>query len=192
MAMTAASILICVVVLNLHHRDPSSPPPLWLRRLTYDFLAPIVCMRSRRPRGQTVYQLCEFAKDYAVGTAIHVDSSLDSGFDQTNMRDQSFSSVRDQSSIDETSLNENMYFLMKTGRKKVMLEEVIQHLRKVTAKIKEKDEQETLKTEWKNVAKILDRFFLVIFILLVFISSTVLLYVYPMAARAKVGENPLL
>ena len=71
----------------------------------------------------------------------------------------------------------------------MVLEEILKHLRQITAKLKEKDEQDNMKAEWKVVAKILDRFFLLVFVLLVFVSSLVLLFVYPLSAR-KV--NPLM
>ena len=90
------------------------------------------------------------------------------------------------SSMDDNGVtNEQMKLLLRSGKKKVMLEEVVQHLRKITDKIKEKDEQERLQSEWKIVAKILDRFSLIVFVFLVIISSLVLLYVYPMSAREK-------
>ena len=180
--MTATSILICVVVLNLHHRDPSAPAPKWLKNLTYNVLAPLVCMKSREPKkGKTVYQLCEFTRDYAMGTALN-DNYTE--YHTTNI-DSSATPMNHTSSLEDNGFNDQMYYLLKSGRKKVLLEEVVQHLRKITFKIKEKDEQESLKSEWKNVAKILDRFFLMVFVFLVIISSVVLLYVYPMDARER-------
>ena len=189
--MTATSILICVVVLNLHHRDPSAPVPKWLRNITYNVMAPLVCMKSRAPKkGKSVYKLCEFTRDYAMGTALN-DNYTE--YQTTNI-DSFTTPLNHTSTLEDNGISDHMYYLLKSGRKKVMLEEVVQHLRRITFKIKEKDEQETLKTEWKNVAKIMDRFFLMVFVSLVIISSVVLLYVYPMSARERnelklFGEN---
>ena len=183
MAMTATSILICVLVLNLHYRDPSAPVPNWLRNLAYNVMAPLVCTKNRaKKKGQTVYQLCEFTRDYAIGTALNNDSHNE--FHTTNL-DSSTTPLHHTSSLEDNGINDQVMYLLRSGRKKVMLEEVVQHLRKITFKTKEKDEQETLKAEWKNVAKILDRFFLMVFVFLVVISSVVLLYFYPMSARYR-------
>ena len=170
MAMTATSILICVVVLNLHHRDPNAPVPRWLRHLTYNIMAPMVCMRSHiNHRGSTVYQLCEFAKDYAMSVhENHADTDQQAP----------------QTSLEDNGICDQMCYLMKgSAKKKVLLEEVVKHLRQITCKIKEQDEQDSLKAEWKIVAKILDRFFLILFVLLVIVSSVVLLFIYPLSAR---------
>lgn len=176
MAMTATSILICVVVLNLHHRDPNAPVPRWLRHLTYNIMAPMVCMRSHtNTRGSTVYQLCEFAKDYAM--TLHENHS-----DQDQREQQQQQTA--QTSLDDNGICDHMCYIMKgSAKKKILLEEVVKHLRQITCKIKEQDEQDSLKAEWKIVAKILDRFFLILFILIVIVSSLVLLILYPLSAR---------
>ncbi len=183
MAMTATSILICVVVLNLHHRDPSAPVPTWLRRLSYNVLAPLVCMRSppQPKKPDSVLRLCEFTGKFAVGTSFNETEKegVGTGFESNTLLN------RTPSSFDDNGINEQRMHLLKSGKKKVMLEEVVQHLRKITDKIKEKDNEKTVKADWKNVAKILDRFFLMVFVCLVIISSVVLLYVYPMSARER-------
>ncbi len=168
--MTATSILICVVVLNLHHRDPNAPVPHWLYKLTYNIMAPLVCMRGHTNRGQSVYQLCEFTREYMVG---HFSQENQTESDSLN------------TPVDENGLCEQVCYLMKSGKKKILLEEVVKHLRTITAKLKEMDEQENLKTQWKVVAKILDRFFLVVFIIIVIVSSTTLLLIYPLLAQNR-------
>lgn len=199
--MTATSILVCVIVLNLHHRDPNAPVPTWLNRIAYNILAPMLCMKSQKvtKKGKTLYQLCEFTQGFAIGTALNADidqsenssvhtdapsgysSQISSGYGHVF----SDASTYNHQPADENGYNEQMLYLMKTGKKKVMLEEVVKHLRNITQKIREKDEQEVLKTQWKSVAKILDRFFLMVFVSIVIVSSTVLLYIYPMSHRNK-------
>ena len=178
MAMTATSILICVVVLNLHHRDPNAPVPLWLRRLTHNVMAPLVCMRSHTmQRGQAVYQLCEFSQNYAMSMQ-HTENHTT---EETPLA---------APTLEDANLCEQVCYLTKSsGKKKALLEEVVKHLRQITAKLKEKDETEALKAEWKTVAKILDRFFLMLFILIVIISSTLLLLVYPYFGQKDLFAN---
>lgn len=59
----------------------------------------------------------------------------------------------------------------------------MKHLRHITDKLREKDEEDTLKGEWETVAKILDRFFLMMFVFVVVISSVTLLLLYPMTSK---------
>ena len=103
-----------------------------------------------KKKGKTVYQLCEFTRDYAIGTTFNNDAN--SEYHTTNL-DSSPTPLHNTSSMEDNGINDQMIYLLKSGRKKVMLEEVVQHLRKITFKIKEKDEQETLRTEWKKCGK---------------------------------------
>ena len=67
--------------------------------------------------------------------------------------------------------------------KKVVLGEILKNLKQITLKIKEREEQDSLKAEWKGVAKIMDRFSLLLFVLLVFFASLVLLFIYPLTSK---------
>ena len=143
-----------------------------------------------------MYQLCEFAKEFAQGTVHMTGNHVDGSADTV------------QTCLDDNGLCDHMSYLLKgvagsglgempeggsgrggsgngrdSSRKRAVLDEMLKHLRQITAKMKEREEQESLKIEWKIVAKILDRFFLMVFILLVIVSSVVLLYLYPMYSR---------
>lgn len=168
MAMTAMSILICVIVLNLHHRDPSAPVPRWLSRLTLN-MSSLVCMRDQvRQKGVTVYQLCELSQNHATS---HAHENNVGGEPQSPF-------------FEDLGGSERMnYGTSGSGKKQILLEEILKHLRQITDKLKEKEEQGSLKAEWKEVAKIMDRFFLLVFVLLVVVSSLVLLLVYPLSSR---------
>ncbi len=177
--MTAMSILICVIVLNLHHRDPNRPVPPWLQR-TVTIMTYVVCMRGRlRLRTPTVYQLCEFAREQ-----FSPDSSRDR-YSGTSFDDYNQSTYhRDTSCPEDNGLFDHVgYFLSRGSNKRVIMEEILRHLRQICLRLKEKEEQDSLKADWKIVAKILDRFFLLVFVLLVFVSSAVLLFLYPISAR---------
>ena len=47
MFMNTVSVMLTVLVLNLHHRNENKPVPNWLRRLAFDIVARILCMHSR-------------------------------------------------------------------------------------------------------------------------------------------------
>ncbi|XP_071087003.1 neuronal acetylcholine receptor subunit non-alpha-2-like [Haliotis cracherodii] len=47
MSASTFSVIISVLVLNLHHRTEYNQPPVWLRRLVLDFLGHWLCMGTR-------------------------------------------------------------------------------------------------------------------------------------------------
>ncbi len=50
MVMTVISILISVVVLDLHWHEPSSPVPKWLRRLAFGFMVRTISLQTQKER----------------------------------------------------------------------------------------------------------------------------------------------
>ena len=204
MAMTAMSILICVIVLNLHHRDPNSPVPTWLRRLTHRIMAPLVCMQSLTrnvkivsnkscnnvPMSATVYQMHDCSRT-GYKMAMHADTTVFDGEysdelnpgnhinsigkpNSTSHADNGFNRSRSHADEEDTD---------NTTQKSPLLEEVVRHLRRMTSKMKEREDQEALKNDWKLAAKILDRFFLVLMTLFALVASVVLLLFYPMTCK---------
>lgn len=195
MAMTAMSILICVIVLNLHHRDPNSPVPTWLRRLTHQLMAPVVCMQSvaRRttPRCNGIsspddYQLCDFSKGYTMAmqndnASLDIDCTSFDEYNNMNTRTDFGSSRRRRPK--EQNGDTGGGGGPENSSKSALLEEVVRHLRRMTTKMKEKEEQDALMNDWKVAAKILDRFFLVLFVLFAVVASVTLLLIYPMFCK---------
>ena len=47
MFMNTTSVMLTVLVLNLHHRNERKPVPGWVRTVAFDFLARVLCMRSK-------------------------------------------------------------------------------------------------------------------------------------------------
>ena len=178
MAMTATSILICVVVLNLHHRDPNAPVPRWLRKLTYDIMSRLVCMRDHtKHRDHGVYQLYEFARDLTQTVHVHEN--------HTEL-EHSFTTLPEDNGLFSNCDQSNSYtYNRKAPKKKLILEEILEHLQQVTSKLKETDEETAIKAEWKAVAKILDRFFLLTFVSVVILASLFLLCLYPLFGKRE-------
>ena len=46
MALTAITIVISVIVLNIHHRNPRSRPPRWTMVLCYRILGRVICIKQ--------------------------------------------------------------------------------------------------------------------------------------------------
>jgi len=194
MVMTAMSICVCVMVLNIHHRDPNQPVPGWLHRLTHDCLAYTVCMRSHvtPPKYQQgLQQLCNFSQGYAREFAAPpaADRGESNSFQANDTDSLPPADVPNHQmpSFEDNGLGESVAMLVKTaGKKKAMLQEIVKHLRTITSKLKEKEDENVIQTQWKTVALILDRFFLVVFIVIVVGSSLFCLILYP-----KIGQQNL-
>jgi len=173
MGMTALSILFCVVVLNLHHEEKNTPVPHWLR-CVYNYVAFVLCMRH--------YNSGQRASLFPL---IDVKQSLR----RNNM------SYRRQAPLPFDGLLESSMY-SDDGRSTTnhkagsAMEEILQHLRQVTGRLKESEEQDIIRLQWKMLAKLLDRFFLILFVLLVVVSSLGLLVFYPLFGRTNFPAQP--
>lgn len=208
MAMTAMSILICVIVLNLHHRDPSAPVPVWLTKLTHGIMAPLVCMqvhmrshrKSLNDHKAALYKTvsnCSNASDVKLpGNYVNMAGNCSGATTFTNRYQNvqrsedghpfdSCGSANNNNSTTTTFQRNNTVNInylaryYKLQNKREILEEILVHVQQITSKLKEDEEEAILRTDWKVVAKILDRFFLLMFILLVVVSSLSLLVIHP-------------
>ena len=169
MSMTAASIVICVMVLNLHHRDNNAPVPSWLTTLSFRLLAPLVCMRkqvkehdqntSERPRStQGLTAAAQTAADNQVKAHAHNTTARRA----PHQHESSF--TRD---------------VKRRARRREIVVEILGHIELITWRLKEEEDEQRLHCDWMIVAKILDRFFLLVFVCLVTGSTSFLLVIYP-------------
>jgi hypothetical protein len=128
------------------------------------------------------YMVC--ARDYR-HVHQHAPISVYPLYEFHNVEDDTYSDHT--GCLDDNGLCDHVQLLLRNGgnNKRLVLEEIVRHMRQITSKVKEKEDQDSLKAEWKGVAKILDRFFLLLFILVVFISSLVLLCFYPLSSRLR-------
>ena len=185
MVMTAVSIVISVIVLDLHHHEPTHPVPRWLRYFVFGTMARIMCM-------YTPYS-----------SEIRVPASMQPRFHSSRRRSSShYSNSRQQSQRkprcdEEDCLNVEqngveginvqvryMYdeldsIVTSQNKKRPVLEEILQHLRDITSKMKKNTRRDQIKEEWKMLAKVIDRFLLVIFLLAITTLSLSILYIYP-------------
>ena len=79
-------------------------------------------------------------------------------------------------------LYDDLESVMAPKKKKPLFEEILQHLRDITTKMKRNIRREQIKEEWKMVAKVIDRFLLIIFLLAIIILTSTILYIYPHVA----------
>lgn len=169
MVMTAFSIVISVIVLDLHHHEPSSPVPRWLRRLVFGFMARILCMKT--PYGTESSSLFQIAHGRLRHT--HVTSAEDC--DEDILEANNIAGI----TAVMRGLYDDLESVMAPKKKKPLFEEILQHLRDITTKMKRNIRREQIKEEWKMVAKVIDRFLLVIFLIAIITLTATILYIYP-------------
>ncbi len=86
-------------------------------------------------------------------------------------------------------LYDDLEAVMAPKKKKPLFEEILQHLRDITGKMKRNIKRDQIKEEWKMVAKIVDRFLLIIFMLAIVSLTVTILYLYPVLAT-HFAEQP--
>ena len=48
--VSTASVMLSVLVLNIHHRDAEMPVPNWLRVLCFKYMTRVLCISARKPK----------------------------------------------------------------------------------------------------------------------------------------------
>ena len=199
MVMTAVSIVISVIVLDLHHHEPTHHVPNWLRRLVFGFFARMLCIYT--PYTQQLLaeskQVNRNASSRYNGNsaARRRNSSRDkcSRNPSSCSRQQRFceeeegmiKATPEQNGVDGVNLAVRyLYDDLETATraKAPALEEILQHLRGFSAKMKNNIKRDSIKEEWQMLAKVIDRFLLVIFLLAISSLTLIILYIYPQIA----------
>ena len=188
MVMTAVSIVISVIVLDLHHHEPTHHVPDWLRALVFGFMARLLCIYTPYSTERT--KTAAHGSSRMQGRHRHSSRSSRSCTHAHNWacddEQPVLTSVTSEHNGVEAGVTMNVKYLydeldaLTTGRQKTpLLEEILQHLRGITAKIKTNIRRDAIKEEWQMLAKIIDRFLLVIFLLAITTLTLVILYIYP-------------
>ena len=196
MVMTGFSIVISVIVLDLHHHEPTAPVPRWLRKLVFGCMARVLCIYtpyqhehsslfqiahgrvsrkekcSSRTNGQTPEPVPVIGDDEE---QCHMEENNIDGMHE-GMHDGMHSLVR--------GLYDELEAIMAPRKRRPLLDEILQHLRDITSKMKRNIRREQIKEEWKMLAKIIDRFLLVMFLIAITGLTVSILYIYPTLATS--------
>ena len=160
--MTSVSTGMSVFVLQIHYQLPGGKPvPVWLRKLAFVYLAPILCSRRSHGRGKSVPPaLC--GHQFGITTQNQNTSLPQIKYLSGVKRKMSWStSIADDeptaSNLEQTvtSINENLQFLATRN---------IEH-----------DNEEDMVMQWKYVAQIFDRLFLLLYIFITVLCSVIIL-----------------
>lgn len=188
--MTAFSIVISVIVLDLHHHEPTEPPPRWLRYLVFNIMARVTCQRT--PYSNESSSLFQIAHGRMRQSARQSSNRSNHNHHNSVAEEDEEERIMEENHVTNLhvmmkGLYDDLEAVMAPKKKKPLFDEILQHLRDITTKMKRNIKREQIKEEWKMVAKVMDRFLLVVFLIAIVGLTVSILYIYPQIA---VISNP--
>ena len=185
MVMTAFSIVISVIVLDLHHHEPSSPVPRWTRKLVFGVMAKILCMKTPyQNETSSLFQIAHGRLYGPPGTSKFAQN-VDDCDEEDVLNENNIMGIHTLM----RGLYDDLEAVMAPRKKRPLFDEILQHLRDITTKMKRNIKRDQVKEEWKMVAKIVDRFLLIIFMFAIITLTVTILYIYPVMASAMAEKT---
>nr|XP_006811691.1 PREDICTED: neuronal acetylcholine receptor subunit alpha-4-like [Saccoglossus kowalevskii] len=178
MVLVTTSIVITVVVLNIHHRSPSTHTmPNWVRKVFIETLPPYLWMKRHRPPRR----LYEVYDDRNGMTEMKEVSSLPRlSIDKNCVGNDLYENAKNTrpSSSPLHTISEGIYSTdhkntpgQRTKRVPKEMREAIDSVKFIAEHLKNDDDFKTVNEEWKYVAMVIDRIFLWIFLVAVICGS---------------------
>lgn len=206
MAVTASSIVVSVLVLDLHHREPTSSVPPWLRRIALDLLGRVLCVvpnpqrspsedrhhgrgHPNKSTGRGHHQATtKSSRGYrlskAANAGLQYPSEVEEETARLEVRQRNTNGVKGLGQVQKiTTLGGSS--LCAAGEESSStalastLDEILRHMRYLTQTIKDQARKEEIKDEWRLVAKVLDRILLIFFVVSISALTISILYIYP-------------
>ena len=150
------SVLCTILVTKLHTHNPKARLPRSLRLSLFGRLAWFLCMRHIIPN-KSSYQL-----DHKIRKR--------SSFSNPSM------SIADEGNENVTTIR---FELTQEGKIYNTLETMLTEIRSITSRIQALKDIENTREEWMAAARVLDRLFLVIFLVVHFVLILAILIIYP-------------
>ena len=196
MGITSLSVVLAVIVANISYRGQYDIPlPHWLR-LTVLFLARLMCTTlyyitppARHKAGTPVLSSSNNRrKFYRVGNGTHL--SNDSGCALVEYEMATKSSNADNSRLAGGEMRGPHSLITRTigpeRSKEEDIDLILSLLKKLLVNEDEKEKSEDLNKQWEEAARIIDRFFFYIFLVLTIASTILTLVIMPLGKP----ENP--
>lgn len=209
--MTASSIVVSVLVLNLHHHYPTTSVPPWLKRIAFDIIGRVLRVvttqepNHKKQQARSSLELNTTATPPAnshgpVGTAAphhHPQTRLTRG-NSTNTSPvsslglvvQGYCSEEDSEiggRVEDNGVKRlrQIKTLTLSGGEDAFcesLKEIRHYLRILSERLTSQCLKDQVNDEWRLLAKVLDRFFLIFFVFSISALTVFILYVYPVVA----------
>ncbi|CAF3536330.1 unnamed protein product [Rotaria socialis] len=163
MILVTLSILVTVVVLNVHFRSPSTHQmPTWVRRVFLHVLPKLLLVRRPKSINPLDLHLATMNRNRIKQsnrmTAINFELPLvNLGRYQIRKKNLRLLGEFDSNQTEQTEYSNEPPLCPNE------IKQVFEGLKRIAAQIKLDDEEKTIKEEWKYVALVIDRLFLYIF-----------------------------
>lgn len=165
------TVVVSVIVLKVHHRSPKKRPPPWLRVFIHDVLGRLVCddIRSRDHVGRSGNRVKVADIDSKPPPKVTLSGLLEQNGFTTSPREKLDTGVDTDNSVDRKPEVE-------------LLEKIVAGLEIITHHVNTIELDEFGCDEWKEIAKVLDKLFFWMSIVLNVMISIVSLIVFPALA----------
>lgn len=208
MALASVSVVFTVFVLKLHHCTPHQPRvPKWVRTWVTGYLAKIVffkCFNSNKHK-QNSGSLTDIPGDYKRNDEPEIMSKLMNDFSTSEstpkrcnhekfssgeigsvMSDMRGTYHSNLSSLPDDNCNSDTG-VVSHDRNRSVMNEVLRYLQCLLAKNDQQSMESDILDEWKQVAVVIDRTLLWLFLLTTLLSTFFILIVIPLSAYDMSG-----
>lgn len=192
MSLTSVSVIMTVLVLNLHHRGPSKHGvPLWMRKVFLEKLSHFFCV-SNEPS----YSHCYSEDGYFIRN-VSLKLTLENIAQELQNEIQMDNKIPDTVTVVEchgTRIAERSECIHNTHQNENNLkhpdrtswshartnEEILKALRRIIEKHEREDKDYEMMQEWRRVAQVVDRILFWIFLLGTSVSTLAVLVISPL------------
>ncbi|XP_002730866.3 neuronal acetylcholine receptor subunit alpha-2-like [Saccoglossus kowalevskii] len=177
MVLVTTSIVITVVVLNIHYRTPSTHTmPDWVKRMFLEILPTLLYMKRPEPlvdeelsHIKDSEEMCEMTSNYSVNnthrSSEYFDNHNSGGYSMNAMSDD----VLHHRSRDNPSGSSHR---LQKDRVQLELIKAAEGAKFIADHLRNDDNFETVSEDWKYVAMVIDRIFLWIFLISVLCGTS--------------------
>ncbi|XP_046373184.2 neuronal acetylcholine receptor subunit alpha-10-like [Haliotis rufescens] len=164
MALVTLSTVLTVIVLNVHYKGQNSVRvPRWVRSLFLGTLAQCLCAKDEpQHRPAKVSSKCDPELYRKFAGLTKSTSKLQTGV--SSKKNQNGSELND-------SLKSEEHDCMRSSPLNKVMEEQLAVLKQINNRYVEKEDAEYIEDEWKKVAVVMDRLFLLMFFILTVVST---------------------
>lgn len=182
MAVTSLSIILTVIVLNLHHARPHQRVlPNWVRYLVLHVIARIVRCKCG-PKMNRQRQKQEANSTDQKETSLRLANDVTRHSPVTELRASRLLRRADQS---------NDYCVYpesgSDSRRQALMEDMLRCIKKMVARRDQEDQDEATVTEWQDVAAVFDRLLFIFCLIVTVLTTLILILIIPYSQYKRRG-----
>ncbi|XP_077989125.1 neuronal acetylcholine receptor subunit alpha-2-like [Glandiceps talaboti] len=185
MVLVTCSIVITVIVLNVHHRSPSTHcMPRWVRRVFLEAIPPWIGMRKYNQYRSAQEEIVKVDANIELKEFDYIPQRQ--SFDDNIRPNECFSAGSKVRTISQDVFHgrERDSMCLRslccgTGQVPAEVGEAMKNVQYIADHLRNEDEFNTKSEEWKFVAMVLDRIFLIVFLIAVICGSGIIILSAP-------------